>query len=198
MNYINTNRSGNNSSPFALIWVVFVIGFIVITGIYGDSIGFMLFFIALTIFPILFALDIFLWCNIGKEIIYTQNEILIIKKTNRIFPRKKKIRFKNIEDIYLWESKGFFNELFRFPFEPLDLDDKKLRTICVKYDNGCKYYIGRHLDKAEAEELLKMLKLEITPAEPDAKSKKRAKISDRIVLTIAILLIIFFIISIFI
>jgi len=146
----------------------------------------------------LYFLDIFLWLNIGKEIICTQDEKLIIKKVNRIFPRKKKICLKKIEDIYFWESKGFFKERPILPSETWDLEWKNQRTICIKYDNGCKYYIGRHLDKVEAEELLKMLKSEITPTEPDAKSKRKAKISDRIVLTILVLLIIFFIISIFI
>jgi hypothetical protein len=52
-------------------------------------------------------------------------------------------------------------------------DWDKQGTICIKYDNGCKYYIGRNLNETEAEDLLRLLKSEIpnTPANPTIKSE---------------------------
>jgi hypothetical protein len=118
------------------------------------------------ILPFLFSLDIFLWHNIGKEIIYTKDEKLIIKATNRIFPVKKKIRFEKIEDMYLWESKGFVKNI-------LEINKGRDGKVCIKYNNGRTFRVGRNLNEIEAEELLAMLKSEIscTPANPTVKSK---------------------------
>ena len=107
MEYINTKKSNNGFSPFLLIWVVFAIVFLVKFFIFaGFNFALLLLLVFLTI-PILYFLDIFLWHIIGKEIIYTQDKKLIIKKVNRIRPRKKKIRFEKIEDIYLLREKEF-------------------------------------------------------------------------------------------
>jgi len=144
------------------------------------------FFIALTILPILYFLDIFLWHIIGKEIIYTQDGKLIIKKTNRILPRKKKIRFNKIEDVYFWKTKGFFKDIYSSMSAFWDWD--KQGAICIEYDNGCKYYVGRNLDEVEANELLEFIKSEIGFNFAE-KSKKRFTVSELIILIVLILLI---------
>ncbi|MGI6292621.1 MAG: hypothetical protein ACOXZH_09430 [Bacteroidales bacterium] len=171
MEYINTKKSNNGFSPFLLIWVVFAIVFLVKVFIFaGFNFALLLLLVFLTI-PILYFLDIFLWHIIGKEIIYTQDKKLIIKKVNRIRPRKKKIRFEKIEDIYLLREKEFLKNIYSSMSAFWDWD--KQGTICIKYDNGCKYYIGRNLNETEAEDLLRLLKSEIpnTPANPTIKSE---------------------------
>ena len=186
MEFINTNRSENNASPFLLIWVLCIITFLIIVIVTG--LFFLLFFLVFFMPFALFFLDIFLWHNIGKEIIYTQDKKLIIKKIKRVFPRKKKIRFEKIEDMYLWKERGFFKETFSDGLAFWDFD--KQGSICIEYDNGCKYYIGRYLDETTAKKILEVLKSEIvcTHAEPSLKSK----IMDRIVLIFIVFLLIFF------
>jgi len=107
----------------------------------------------LYILPFLFSLDIFLWHSIGKEIIYTRDKKLIIKGRNRVFPVKKKIRLEKIEALYLWKSKGFFKSILR--------RYGKQGMVCIKYNNGRIFRIGRYLNEMEASELLTMLKSEI-------------------------------------
>ena len=174
MEYINTKKSNNGSSPFLfflLIWVIFGIVVFLLEGIWGENwVSAFVIYTLLLLLPSLYFLDIFLWHIIGKEIIYTQDKKLIIKKVNRIRPRRKKIRFEKIEDIYLWKQKGFSKTI---SLMSAFWDWDKQGTICIKYDNGCKYYIGRNLNEAEAEDLLRLLKSEIpnTPANPTIKSE---------------------------
>jgi hypothetical protein len=161
MEYINTKKSHSGFSPFLLIWVFLsvILVVMIILDAFEFNFSVLLFFAIIFVPPILFFLDIFLWHVIGKEIIYTQDEKIIIKKINRIRPRKKIIQFKKIEDIYLWKEKGFLNDTYSQMSAFWDWD--KQGTICIKYDNGCKYYIGRNLNDAEAKELMELLKSEI-------------------------------------
>jgi len=169
MEYINTKRSHSLNSIYSLLFLVFVIVIAVYLTV-SLEVEALFGLIILFILPFLFSLDIFLWHSIGKEIIYTQDKKLIIKGKNRVFPIKKKICFEKIEDIYLWESKGFFKDIFlrRVPFYK-----GSQGKITIKYDNGCEYHIGRYLNEVEAEELLKILKSEIscTPAKSSPKTK---------------------------
>jgi len=161
MNYINTKKPENGFSPFLLLWVIVAIIMVVMVisqENFKEILPLFVSFIIILIFPAIYFLDIFLWQVIGKEIINTKDRKLIIKKTNRVFPRKKRIRFEKIEDIYLWEPKGLLGDIaLMFAFWDLD----KQGTICVKYDKGCKYYAGRNLNKKEAEIFLNLLKSEI-------------------------------------
>lgn len=171
MEYINTKKSNNGFSLFLLIWVIFGIVMFLLEGIWGENWVFAFaIYILLFLLSSLFFLDIFLWHTIGKEIIYTQDKKIIIKKVNRVRPRRKKIQFEKIEDIYLWKQKGF-SEAISLMSAFWDWD--KQGTLCIEYDNGCRYYIGRNLNEAEAEDLLRLLKSEIpnTPANPTMKSK---------------------------
>lgn len=186
MKYINLKKSHSGLSPFLLIFVILGFIFFFLEGIWGED-WIMAFFIyfSLLFLPSLFFFDIFLWHVIGKEIIYTQNKTLIIKKVNRIRPRKKKIRFEKIENISLWEEKGLLRDIASLLSAFWDWD--KQGKIRITYDNGCSYYIGRNLTQKEAAELVKMLKSEIpiTIANPTLKSK----ITEWIILGFLILLI---------
>lgn len=161
MDYINAKKSNNGFSPFLLIWVFCAIAFTVnllISEVFEIDLSLLIFISFIIIVPSLYFLDIFLWQAIGKEIISIQDKELIIIKKNRILPRKKRIRFKKIEEIYLWKPKGFFKDIYlMLAFWDLD----KQGSICIKYDDGCKYYVGRNLNEVEAEELLEMIKYEI-------------------------------------
>lgn len=160
MYYINKKLSDETFSAFLLIWIIFAI-FVFVMGIklFTFSFSVLLFFSIIFIPSILLFLDVYLWQNFGKEIIYTEDKKIIVKKVNRVFPRKKKIRFTKIEDIYIWESKGFLSK---------DIDRMtalwgwyKQGRICIKYSKGCEYYIGKNLNTSEAEKLLEMVKSEI-------------------------------------
>jgi hypothetical protein len=169
MEYVNTKKFNSGFTPFLLIGVLFpiVMAIMIIIDGFDFSLYVLLFISLIFIFPVLFFLDIFLWRTIGKEIIYTQGDKLIIKKVNRVRPRKKTIQFKKIEDIYLWEKNDTYSLMSAF------WDWDKQGKICVQYDDGNKYYAGRNLNDIEAEGILNMLKSEIpnTPANPTSKSK---------------------------
>jgi hypothetical protein len=186
MEYVNTKKSDNGFSPFLLIWVICGIVMFFLEGIWGGNwASAFAIYILLFFLPSLFFLDIFLWHTIGKEIIYTQDKKIIIKKVNRVRPRRKKIQFEKIEDIYLWKPKGFSKDI---SLMSAFWDWDKQGTLCIEYDNGCKYYIGRNLNNQEAEELLNLLKSEIpnTPANPTMKSK----VIEWVVFGIVVLLIV--------
>jgi len=189
MEYINAKKSNSSFSPFLLILVLFAIVMVIIVIINGFefNLSVLIFFAFIFVPPILFFLDIFLWHVVGKEIIYTQDEKLIIKKVNRVRPRKKKIRFDKIEDIYLWETKGFLNDTYSLMSAFWDWN--KQGKICIKYDNGNKYYIGRNLNETEAERLLKTLKSELPSIV--ANSTLKSKITEWILFFLVILVIVF-------
>jgi len=104
----------------------------------------------------LFFTDIFIWHFWGKEIISINETELEIKKVGRLFKRKKKIQLHQIKDIYLWQKKVRDIHIY------LALWDISWQgTLCVKYEDNKKYYIGMNMSDWEADELREELMQEI-------------------------------------
>jgi hypothetical protein len=158
MKYINTKTKISDIGlvGFSLIWVIVAITlmiFTIVSGGFSWCISEILFVVVVFLLPATFVMDIFLWNAIGKEIIFTYNKQLKIRKTNRIFHKTKIIRFDQIKDIYLWNQKVWYSFLYN------DLsfwDISRQGAICVRY-NRRKYYFGRCLTKEEAQNLLDLL-----------------------------------------
>ena len=162
MTFTNTRRSYNGMAIFALLWAVAAIYLIIQIVVTDDmdDIPLILFVLTLTFFtlilPSLFAIDIFLWHFFGNEIISTNETELEIRKVGRLFKKKKKIKLNQIKDIYLWQKKvKHIHSAFSF------WGISWQGTLCVKYKNNKKYYIGVNMPNWEAEELREELLQEI-------------------------------------
>jgi hypothetical protein len=153
MEYINTKKSHNGFAGLLLIWIIILLIIMIFTITTAElpfSISTIIFVTVIFLLPATLCMDIVLWNITSKEIISTNKNRLKIRKTNRIFCKKKIIRFDQIKDIYLWNQKVWYIDLcMHLSF----WDISRQGAICVKYKCR-KYYFGRLLSEEEAQELL--------------------------------------------
>jgi len=159
MKFTNTRRSYDGDGLFLLIFAIGQIFVTIVAIIRADkddySFVIPLMFLGF-ILPSLHFIDIFLWHFFGKEIISINETELEIRKVGRLFKKKKKIKLNQIKDIYLWQKK-IKDIHIAFSFWDISWQG----TLCVKYKNNKKYYIGVNMPNWEAEELREELMREI-------------------------------------
>ena len=151
MKFINAKRSYDGWAIFALLGAIGAITATTVAIITTESeyysfvIPFMFFVFFL---PSLYFIDIFLWHFFGEEIITVNETELEIRKTGRLFKKKKKIKLYQIRDIYLWQKK-IRDIHIAFSFWDISWQG----TLCIKYKRNKKYYIGMNMTDWEASAL---------------------------------------------
>lgn len=143
---ITNSKKSSDGVSFFLIFFTIILLFIGLQLIFELSIEdydfpFILLLLLFFVCPSLFFIDIIIWRLFGKEIIYLNEEYIIIKKVNRLFKKKKKI---NLHSICLFEivdrSKyGFFEQSMEF------WDFSYQGFIHIKYSKYFNFYFGENL-----------------------------------------------------
>lgn len=145
MTIINSKKTSDGVSYFLLIFTIIIL-FVGIQFLFEISIDdydfpFILFLLLFFLFPSIFFIDIIIWRLFGKEIIYLNEEFIIIKKVNRLFRKKRKIKLQSIclFDIVDRSKYGFIAQSMEF------WDFSYQGYIHIKYSKYFNFYFGENI-----------------------------------------------------
>lgn len=145
MKITNSKKTSDGVSYFLIIFTIVLI-FVGIQLLFDIPIAnydipFILFILLFFVCPSLFFIDIIIWRLFGKEIIYINEDYLVIIKINRLFIKRKKIKLKTIcfFEIVDRSKYGFIAQSMEF------WDFSYQGFIHVKYSKHFNYYFGENI-----------------------------------------------------
>ncbi|MBP1672878.1 MAG: hypothetical protein H6Q25_693 [Bacteroidetes bacterium] len=152
MKITNYKKSSDGLSFFLVLFAIFFIffGIFYISQLSNIDLFAILFSLFFFLLPSLFAIDIFLWRNYGKEEIIITDELITIYKKNRIFRKKKTIKLNTIKQISIMDRSKLWTIQKMFEF----WDFSYQGFIKIKYKWCRRYYFGENMFLEDIEDLI--------------------------------------------
>lgn len=149
---ICTCRPENVGGCMIMFMLLIMVGFSVYAAIASEDIYFFFIGTLMWLIPYLLLIDDLCWQMSGEETISLTQDSLIIRRTHKIFHRKRRIRLSTIRKVEKWEV-----SLWRRLNEVPSLTGSSQWTLYIS-DNGLfRFKFGPRLSEEEQEEVIEKI-----------------------------------------
>lgn len=149
---ICTCRPDNKGGCMIMFMLLIMVGFSIYAAIASKDIYFVFAGTLLWLIPYLLLIDDLCWQMSGEETISLTQDSLIIRRTHKIFHRKRRIRLSTIRKVERWEI-----SLWRRLNEVPSLTGSSQWTLYIS-DNGLfRFKFGPNLSEEEQEEVIETI-----------------------------------------